>query len=226
MVDILLNIKTIINYTKKDIDKGNTPPEIYKICSCIREAFCLSYAIRKENRLWLYFQKVNSLIELNGSKLRFLGSDERSQALLLMKALDLIKFSTLYNWKKSTPGIFVRKFEKNSDFFLYINSNMSEEIVFIPYQNALDFLSLENNNKMNINIVNIRDLKNIEEKLYIISLDAESNDFLNLYTNYKIDNDHELLEKIKIGNLINIEGVENKILYLNYLIDTQLHIKK
>lgn len=221
MVDILLIIKTVINYTKKDIDKGNTPPEIYKICSCIRETFCLSYAIRKENNLWIYFQKENSLIELNGSKLRFLGSDERSQALLLMKAIDLIKSSISYNWKKSTPGIFIRIFEKDTDFFSYINSNMLKEIVFFPNQNVLKFLSFEKKNENRIKMVNIKDLKKIEEKLFIMSLNTESDDFLNFLNNNKIDIDHKLSKKIKIGKINIVEGVENKILYLNYLIDTQ-----
>jgi len=88
LANFLLIIEEIIDFTKKDIDKGYTPPLIYKICSCIREAFCLSYAIRKNNNLYLYFQKEKILIKFEGSRLRYLGPDERSQALLLKKAFE------------------------------------------------------------------------------------------------------------------------------------------
>ena len=88
LANFLLIIEEIIDFTKKDIDIGYTPPLIYKICSCIREAFCLSYAIRKNNNLFLYFQKEKILIKFEGSRLRYLGPDERSQAILLKKVLD------------------------------------------------------------------------------------------------------------------------------------------
>jgi len=87
LVNFLLFVKNIASYSKSDIDKGNTPLDVYKLCSCIRESFCLSYAIRKNNNLYLYFQNEHILIKFEGRTLRFVGPDERSQALLLEKAL-------------------------------------------------------------------------------------------------------------------------------------------
>ncbi len=88
MVNFLLLLEKIIQYNKEIIDKGLTPKKIYELCSCIRETFCLSYSIRKDNNLLLYFQKEHILVSFIGEALRYLGPDERSQALLLEKALN------------------------------------------------------------------------------------------------------------------------------------------
>ncbi|MFX1531798.1 MAG: hypothetical protein ACFFBC_11850, partial [Promethearchaeota archaeon] len=93
MVNFLLLFEKIIEYTKKQINKGLTPQKIYELCSCIRETFCLSYSIRKNNNLYLYFQEENLLLSFIGKKLRYLGPDERSQALLLLKALTKLQES-------------------------------------------------------------------------------------------------------------------------------------
>ncbi|MHA1764008.1 MAG: hypothetical protein ACTSYC_09685, partial [Promethearchaeota archaeon] len=87
MVNFLLIIKRIAPFTKKDIDKGNTPLEIYDLCTCIKETFCLSYAIRKLNDLYLYFIEESLFLKFHGGELKYLGSDERSQAILLLKAI-------------------------------------------------------------------------------------------------------------------------------------------
>ena len=53
LVNYLLLIEDIPYFTKEDVDEGLTPLDVYKICSCIRETFCLSYSIRKQNNLYL-----------------------------------------------------------------------------------------------------------------------------------------------------------------------------
>jgi hypothetical protein len=68
VVDFLILLKSIINYTKKDIDRGETPQKIYTLCSIIRETFCLSYSIRKENNLFLYFFEDHCAVRLIGSE--------------------------------------------------------------------------------------------------------------------------------------------------------------
>ena len=125
LVNFILLIKELTFFTKKDVDRGRTPLDVYILCSSIRETFCLSYSIRKNNNLFLFFQKRCILVKLNGDKLRYLGPDERSQALLLEKAL--VKGNEEKNilnkdWKKSTPGIYVRKVLNN---FLLIASDWS-----------------------------------------------------------------------------------------------------
>ena len=66
MVNFLLILEKIIEYDKKIIDKGLTPQKVYGLCSCIREVFCLSYSIRKNNILYLYFQKEHVLVKFEG----------------------------------------------------------------------------------------------------------------------------------------------------------------
>ncbi len=222
MVEFLLIIDKIINYTKKDIDNGNTPSKIYKICSCIRESFCLSYAIRKNNRLWIYFHRENYLIELNGEKLRFLGSDERSQALLLIKAINMKNIIVLDKWKQSTPGIFVRKFENETQYFSYLCNNINKETTIIPFKKSLDpFFFEEKKNKIEIKLNNIIDPEKFEDKLYILSFNKKSDDILISFISYLYNFNNELLDNIIILKVDKIVGIADNILYINYLIDTQ-----
>ena len=64
-------------------------------------------------------------MKYDGKKLRFLGSDERSQAILLNKALEKIigndKLQT-QEWEKSTPGIFVKRLPSSSFILENINT--------------------------------------------------------------------------------------------------------
>ncbi|MFX1311284.1 MAG: hypothetical protein ACFFHD_01555 [Promethearchaeota archaeon] len=134
MVNFLLLIKEINYYNKNGIDKGNIPIIIYKLCSCIRETFCLSYSIRKSNNLYLYFVKEYVLIRFKGKNLRFLGPDERSQALLLYKALNKAKhiLSPDYErWYESTPGIYIKIYSDNNTFINSFFSNRKGKIYFI-----------------------------------------------------------------------------------------------
>ena len=108
LVNFLLFLENTINYDKRDIDEGRTPPLIYKICSCLREAFCLSYAIRKNNNVYFYFQRDHVLIKFDGKELRYLGPDERSQALLLEKALKKQTTSNLDKWSPSLNAGFFK----------------------------------------------------------------------------------------------------------------------
>ena len=114
LTEFLLLLENISNYVKMDVDQGKIPSDIYFICSCIRNVFCLSYSIRKDNILYLFITKRNLIIKLDGRHLKYLGPDGRSQSLLLNKALDLSN-QTFYmenqlDWIKSTPGIFIQNF--------------------------------------------------------------------------------------------------------------------
>lgn len=212
MVNFLLVLEKIVHYSKKDIDKGNTPLKIYKICSCLREAFCLSYAIRKENSLYLYFQKEHFLIKFEGKSLRYLGPDERSQALLLNKALIKIyqNFNSLNNrWIKSTPGINVKKFSNTLEFFEYFNS----------ISNRKNILILKNAQKPRKNKI----LRNLDE---IFALIKESDYFI--IATYEIQKNNksiiEMFKKIKditILSLSMIKSMADKILYINFRKDKQ-----
>ncbi|MFX1258509.1 MAG: hypothetical protein ACFFAN_11655 [Promethearchaeota archaeon] len=210
MVNFLLLIESIVNYTKEDIDKGETPSEIYKICSCIRETFCLSYAIRKDNNLFLYFHKNGVLIKFVGHELKYLGSDERSQALLLKKALDKIKQINsleIENWLKSTPGIYMRKVLNNISFFNYLNSLESFKPIYIIDNKDARILELHSI------IKKFNSLNNLLEYFFVIptyNLATKDSKFFQLFKE---------LKDIRFFTLSKIEKLEDKILYINFQSD-------
>ncbi len=208
MVNFLLLIEDIPYYSKKDIDYGFTPLEIYRLCSSIREAFCLSFSIRKQNNLIFFFYKTLSLIKFQGNKLRFLGSDERSQALLLNKAImKLNEIKIRHKWIKSTPGIIVKKlgdFQKGLQFI----KEISENKIIIVNGNYKSQISLNHKEFLN--------LKSLNEYLYILPIflnESKASDFISLIKK-KIDLKFLMLPKVKT--------IEDIILFINFIIDQQL----
>ena len=125
MPELLLFLEKITDFDRKDIDKGDTPPEIYQICSSIRTAFCTSFGIKKENNFYIYFQQERVLVKFSGERLKYLGPDERNQAILLKKAFDkLIAGNGLNNndWIDSTPGIQIRKLTESSSLPSFLHT--------------------------------------------------------------------------------------------------------
>lgn len=212
LVNFLLLIKNISKYSKGDIDQGKTPFDVYRLCSCIRETFCLSYSIRKRNNLYIYFQKEYVLIKFVGSKLRYLGPDERSQALLLEKALNKVRkdfFAENDKWKKSTPGIFVRKFFDNYSFMNFCSSIMQGK----------NFLIIDNPQSVEDNVEDFNLIKefieNMETDFFIIPIYSISRD------NSKVIELFKEVKNIKLISFTKIKDVENKILYINFREDQQ-----
>ncbi|MFW9826958.1 MAG: hypothetical protein ACFFEY_04980 [Candidatus Thorarchaeota archaeon] len=212
MVKFLLLIDDISKFSKVDIDQGKTPYDVYMLCSCIRETFCLSYSIRKSNNLYLYIQKQGILIKFHGNKLRYLGPDERSQALLLEKALKKInKIISPENddWFKSTPGIFIRKFNNSKSFMSYISSVIQQNYSFL-IDDKSNF-----NNKLNFFNVKTRDDGFWEKSFFIIPTHRISKDLHKLIQKFKD------MKNIKIISLSKIKSLENKILFINFQRDRQ-----
>ncbi|MFW9943200.1 MAG: hypothetical protein ACFFFT_19340 [Candidatus Thorarchaeota archaeon] len=197
----MLLIESISNYSKKDIDLGKTPADVYRLCSWIRETFCLSYAIRKDNNLFLYFEKDYSLIQFKGEELKYLGPDERSEALLLAKALDKIRRTNrdeINEWRKSTPGILIRKFSDNTAFMSF----------YQLISNYIGFLVID------LNVQN----DSFE------SIEISDDDFFIIPTYNSRSGTSDLFKKLKNTKLIsisNIKSVENKLLYINFRKDKQ-----
>ena len=211
MVNFLLLLENIVHYSKKDIDKGNTPLIVYKICSSLKEAFCLSYAIRKENNFYLYFQKEHLIIKFEGETLRYLGPDERSQALLLEKALNKLyeKKGLQDNWTKSTPGIYGKKFSSNNEFINFFKSisNGKNNLLLDDWQN------IENDN--DLIYVDKLTCPIDESDFYIIPLCNVHNGIKNIIKLFKG------LEQISIIQLSIVKTIEDKILYINFRKDLQ-----
>ncbi len=211
MVNFLILIEKFPKFSKSDIDVGKTPIYVYNLCSIIRESFCLSYSIRKNNNLYLYFESLQLLIKYEGKKLRFLGSDERSQAILLNKALEKIngdeKVKT-QEWEKSTPGIFIKRLPNSGSILENINNILHNKIVFIAEFENKDLYP---------DVINLDDLDDMSEYCYILPYSQSSLRFLQVIKeNYNL----------KYINLSNIKGIENKILYINFRIDQSKDINK
>ena len=214
MVNFLILIEKFPKFSKSDIDVGKTPIYVYNLCSIIRESFCLSYSIRKNNNLYLYFESLQLLIKYEGKKLRFLGSDERSQAILLKKALEKIngdeKVKT-QEWEKSTPGIFVKRLSNSGSILENINNILHNKIVFIAEFENKDLYP---------DVINLDDLDDMSEYCYIFPYSQNSQSSLRFLQVIKEN------YNLKYINLSNIKGIENKILYINFRIDQSKDINK
>lgn len=194
MVKFLIFVDKISSFNKKIIDEGNTPLDVYNLCSCIRETFCLSYAIRKENDFYIAIIQNQLIIKLIGNSLRYLGSDERSQAILLLKALEIQHAIPHNKWIYSTPGIFIQK-TINLDQFLTFTYEMGQKFFLIDdiYSN------LPKNTSYTITHQDVIILDESREK----NLDFHS------------------IGECKRIHLPKTFSIENKILYINYQFDQQ-----
>ena len=208
MTQFLLIVEDISKYSKSEINEGKTPPDVYTICSCIRNVFCLSYSIRKQNVFFIYVIKNNLIIKFEGKTLKYLGPDERSQSLLLMKALNRLD-EKIYRenndkWLQSSPGIFIKKLNSNQIIINFLNSLNNKMIIFF---NEV-YLVLDN-------IGTIPDKLYIKLENYILIFPlnvfkTENLNFLRHLTNYK----NTLSYKLPY-----IKSVQDKILYINFQID-------
>ncbi|MFO7794873.1 MAG: hypothetical protein ACQERB_00445 [Promethearchaeati archaeon] len=209
MVNFLLLSKRIVNFDKNVIDQGNTPPKIYKICSCIRDTFCLSYSIRKNNNLYLYFVENHYAIKLIGSELRYLGSDERSQALLLNKAINLLQKRHEDDWIASTPGIFVKYYRNPKRLLDELTPDKFKEIVWI----------IDSKDSQKFRKISTLD------KLY---KQSKINNSLFIITLFKLEEDFPFLIKwrnsttkmrLTFTNQEKWKKPQDKILYFNFYLD-------
>ena len=200
-------MESISKYIKSDIDEGKTPLDVYTLCAIIRESFCISYTIRKDNNFYLYNETDHLFIKIEGKSVRYLGSDERSQALLLLRAFMKIENNENYNnrkWIKSTPGIYVKKLPSSELILENINGNFNDNRIFIT--------DISNENFKQ----NIKYGEKIDENsslCYIFSFSQESITFLKFLQ--KVNEECSL----KNIDLSKIRGIENKILYINFLHD-------
>ncbi|TFG16107.1 MAG: hypothetical protein EU531_07645, partial [Promethearchaeota archaeon] len=207
MTEFLLIAEKISKYNKEDIDQGRTPLDVYKICSCLRNVFCLSYNIRKGNIFYIYIMNKDLMVKFDGKKLKYLGPDERSQSLLLIKALNIShqrEYNNQDGWIKSTPGIFIKKlphYKNPEDFY---NSLPNE--ILITFSN-------KNNSIFDIMEISPNILKQLEDWLFIFNSDINSN--ANGILSYRLSQNKNILN----FKLPTIEAIEDKILYINFQID-------
>jgi len=218
LTDFLIIVRNLTVYTKKDIDKGQTPSDIYKICSIIRETFCLSYAIRKQNNLFIFMIDHLVLLKFEGKTLRYLGPDERSQALLVLKAIDKLKETDIKAWRKSTPGIYYRTFDTFNSFIHYFQFLRNGFFSFIfTTITAFDLGFLAHTYDFP-RIVKLKSLKDLKDEFFILS--DEKNNLLHFLRKI-VQIFPTLIEQILLIPLKKVKKIEDKILYVNFQIDQQ-----
>lgn len=206
-MDFLIFVECVSEYSKGDIDKGRSPVDVFKLCAIIRESFCISYQIRKNNNLYLYIETNHLFIKIEGKTLRYLGSDERSQALLLLKALTKIENNENCNgreWTRSTPGIYVKKLLSSELIIKNINKIFGDNKIFITDISQEIFKE---------NFIYRENACEDSSHCYIFSFSQDSIPLLNFL--------HKVNEECSLKNidLSKIRGIENKILYINFLDD-------
>jgi len=106
-LNFIIVVNSLPTYTKRDINMGQTPPLVYQIIEACRGAFFFSHGIRKEVTFAVVSVLENLLIVYEGEHLRYLGPEERGQALLLEKVVTFGRALPLGEWKESTPGMSV-----------------------------------------------------------------------------------------------------------------------
>ncbi|MFO8017200.1 MAG: hypothetical protein R6U96_01070 [Promethearchaeia archaeon] len=206
MVSFLILVHHLEKYSKKDINHGKTPKSIYTLCCAIREAFCLSYNIRKENNVFLYFQDSHILIKLVGRKLRYLGPDERSQTILVNKALKLVNPKTNKKdtgWIPSTPGFFIRKFPSNDSFLRYFETIVGEIPLLVTDK---PFKKVDSS----IEEIQLNSITRYESSFFIIP--AGKIDDLNQF----IQKMYDFIPSMKNINLPQLHFSFERILFINY----------
>jgi hypothetical protein len=146
--------------------------------------------------------------------LRFLGSDERSQALLLKRALDKIngdKKVKTQEWEKSTPGIFVKRLPNSNSILENIDNILRNKIVYIAEFENKDLYS---------DVTSLNDSDDMSEYCYILPYPQNSQSSLRFLQVIKEN------YSLKYINLSNIKGIENKILIINFRIDQSTDVNK
>jgi len=225
VVNFLIFIDNIAPFTKNDIDKGTTPPDIYKICVTIRETFLISYDIRKENALYFYIEYNHILIKFLGNELRFLGPDQRSQALLLNKALNKINQIQVgekkNEWVKSTPGIYAKRLKSNKAFIHFlVSKNFGWYIFIFDRVSPLTFPFLYHTFEYP-KIKKFNQLEDLKSLFYILPFNSSSNErlieLLKLFTHMH----SAKLDQLILTSLHKITTLPDKILYMNFQIDQQ-----
>ncbi|TFF90477.1 MAG: hypothetical protein EU548_02800, partial [Promethearchaeota archaeon] len=173
------------------------------------EFFCLSYNIRKENNFYLYFLAEDFSVKFIGNELRYLGPDERSQALLLNKAIKKgEQYTNSYNqhWIESTPGIYIKKFLSFDIFIEELSALLRKNFQVVI--NRKDIFK----DQLKLDIKEFKDEKLIEDKPIIILLNE--NLPASILSNIMVN-----INDLRVFHLSKIKSPENKILYINFSIE-------
>ncbi|MFX1238733.1 MAG: hypothetical protein ACFE8P_13580, partial [Promethearchaeota archaeon] len=207
-------------YNKKVINAGNTPIDVYEVCSIIRTTFCTSYGIRKNNQLYIYFNRQKLLIRFEGNKLRYLGPDERSQALLLEKAFSKSQEQERKlggeEWIDSTPGILVKNLNSINSLIRFLKLLEQPKLTCICKPFSLVNIGFLYHAYEQPKWVKFEQLNLKNEKFFIL---IPNNDMLILLLKKVIELYPSILEIFTLVIMNNIKSLSDKTLYINFKLD-------
>ncbi|MEM2109757.1 MAG: hypothetical protein QW327_04640 [Candidatus Odinarchaeota archaeon] len=112
---------------KQDIDNGLITSHLNLLCNCTRSALLISDGIRLNVKTVFFNPWFNSVVTVDGSKVKYMGPDLRSISLLLVKAFNLLRAGVKKQTVNSTPGITVIR-ECVSDYLRPLVN--SEDIIY------------------------------------------------------------------------------------------------
>jgi hypothetical protein len=96
--------------TKQAVDRGEIPDDAATFCDILRAVYFKSNVMRKERDAWFFFAGDGLMLRFDGTTMRYLGPDERSMLMLLLKVLEASGTATGsaasdQPWRESTPGL-------------------------------------------------------------------------------------------------------------------------
>jgi hypothetical protein len=151
--------------------------------------------------------KHNLIIKFDGRQLKYLGPDERSQSLLLNKALNLSNQKNItkkLDLIKSTPGISIQNFPAEQNLVDIFNSITNKDLVIF---NGDEILS------SNFIKISPKNLKKLDRSFLIFP------SYLKTHNNIEILYQLNEQKKVLHFKIPYLKAIEDKILYINFQID-------
>jgi len=91
---------------RQEIDKGKMKREAITVVNCVRSSLFMSNGIRRDVNVMLYpLDPGDTLIRIEGDKLRYMGPDERSISVLLSIPAKKLLHETVKKSEVTSPGI-------------------------------------------------------------------------------------------------------------------------
>ena len=108
----------------------------------------------------------------------------------------------------STPGIYIKTLQDSNEMHKFLQSFNQNEIVVM--QGVIDKTEM----------IDFKNLESFDQSLFIIPFDTDIFQFPNLMRLFN------KFKTVKYMYFPNIKSIENKILYINFMLDHQKHFNK
>jgi len=99
-------VRKLPKIDRQEIDKGTMKREAITVINCVRSSLFTSYGLRKDVSVIVYpLDPGDTLIRIEGDKLRYMGPDERSISVLLSIPAKKLLHETVKKSEVTSPGI-------------------------------------------------------------------------------------------------------------------------